>query len=81
MLAVMTKLADQLLTKALTLNVKERARLASAIQASVKTDDELTPAYRTVLKKRVRELNDGTAEILSARTVGRLMRERLGKKK
>jgi len=71
--------AEQIEAEALSLPLRERARLAEALIASLDEDAEIERAWAEEIARRVKEVEDGSAELVPAEEVFRDIQARLGK--
>ena len=66
----MTSLVDELSQKAHSLRPEERVRLAEELLATVYTvDDEVEAAWDEEIKRRIDEIDNGTARLIPAEEV------------
>lgn len=74
--------AQQILDASLALPTNERARVARELIASldIDTDDDAETAWRVVIERRAREINDGTVELRDWAEVRQETLARLSKK-
>ena len=63
----MTSLVDELSQKAHSLRPEERVRLAEELLATIYTvDDDVEAAWDEEIKRRIGEIDNGTARLISA---------------
>jgi putative addiction module component (TIGR02574 family) len=66
----MSDLVEELSRKALSLAPEERVRLAEALLATVQdVDDEVEAAWDAEIKRRVADIDNGTAKFIPAEEV------------
>lgn len=76
----MTQAAEQVLQAAMALSEEERAEVASVLWESVDegSGSTLSPAWKTEIAKRIREIDAGEVKLLSQEEVNDRLREKYG---
>ena len=76
----MTPAAAQILEAAMALSDEERAELAARLNDSLQGLDtpEIAEAWRHEIARRLKEIDDGTVEMIPAEEVHRQLKERFG---
>jgi putative addiction module component (TIGR02574 family) len=71
--------AERVRAEALGLPIRERARLAEQLIASLDEDSEIEAAWAEEIERRMQEVRDGRVELLDADQVPAELRGRLRK--
>ena len=72
---------EQVKDEALQLPLEDRSRLASRLLESLDDDDDVSPEWLEEIRRRVKEIKNGTAKMVPHAEVMSNVRERVAKRR
>lgn len=72
---------EQVKDEALQLPLEDRSRLASRLLESIDDDDDVSPEWLEEIRRRVKEIKNGTAKMVPHDEVMSNVRERVAKRR